>query len=410
MSTLVLTGGVGVDGSQLELRLDDDSGTVLDAGEVVRPAEGEAVLDCTGQVVLAAPAEPHLHLDKVDTAWRLKNPTGELMDAVRVWTGGIDLLDADEVRDRAVGTIDDYVANGCTAIRSHVNLAPTSGLAPLMGLLAARSAVADRCDVQLVVLVKGPLRGDGEGPTAARALIRRAVDLGVDLVGGAPHSAPDPASDVEVLMALAAEMGVGVDLHTDETLDPSHTSLSVMAEEAERHGLGGRVAASHCVSLSMQPVDHQLAVAARLAETGVSVMALPSTNLWLQGRHAPVGTPRGVTAVRRLLDAGVVVGSGADNLRDPFCPAGRADPFETATLLALTAHLSSAEAWWAVTGGARRAMGVDGGTLTVGAPADVLVARGRDLEDAIARASAERTVLRRGRLVARTTLERTIVR
>ncbi len=103
MSTLVLTGGVGVDGSQLELRLDDDSGTVLDAGEVVRPAEGEAVLDCTGQVVLAAPAEPHLHLDKVDTAWRLKNPTGELMDAVRVWTGGIDLLDADEVRDGPSG-------------------------------------------------------------------------------------------------------------------------------------------------------------------------------------------------------------------------------------------------------------------------------------------------------------------
>ncbi|UDY36049.1 amidohydrolase family protein [Dermatobacter hominis] len=410
MTTRVLRGGVGADGEPFELRVDDAGGTIVTAGPSVVPAEGEEVVDCAGQVVLAAPADPHLHLDKVDTSWRLKNPTDELADAVRVWTGGIDLLDADEVRDRAVATIDDFVANGCTALRSHVNLGPTSGDAPLKGLLAARDEVADRCDVQLVVLVKGPLRGDGDGPVAARAVIRSAVDAGVDLIGGAPHSAPDPASDVQVLFAMAAEMGVGVDLHTDETLDPAATSLSVMADETERHGWGGCVTASHCVSLSMQPEEHQAAVAARLAEVGVAVVALPATNLWLQGRHDPVGTPRGVTAVRRLLDAGVVVGSGADNLRDPFCPAGRADPFETATLLALTAHLSPAEAWWAVTGGARQAMGVGGGALDVGAPADVLAARGRDLEDAIARASAERTVLRRGTVVARTSVTRSIAR
>jgi cytosine deaminase len=408
VSTRVLAGGVGADGQPVALRVDDASGTILTLAPSVEPGEGEEVVDCSGRVVLAAPAEPHLHLDKVDTAWRLKNPTGELMDAVRVWMSGIDDLDADEVRDRAVGTIDDFVASGCTAIRSHVNLGPTTSLAPLTGLLAARSAVADRCDVQLVALVKGPLEGDGEGPTAARAVIRHAVEQGVDLVGGAPHSAPDPASDVAVLFELAAELGVGIDLHTDETLDPSATSLSDMADATERHGLGGRVAASHCVSLSMQPDEQQLAVAARLAAVGVSVMALPATNLWLQGRHHPVGTPRGVTAVRRLLDAGVVVGSGADNLRDPFCPAGRADPFETATLLALTAHLSLAEAWWAVTGGARRAMGAGAGVLAVGQPADVLVAKGRDLEDAIARASSERTVLRRGAVVARTTVTRSI--
>jgi cytosine deaminase len=168
------------------------------------------------------------------------------------------------------------------------------------------------------------------------------------------------------------------------------------------------VAASHCVSLSVQPEEQQRAVAARLADVGISVMALPATNLWLQGRHHPVATPRGVTAVRRLLDAGVVVGSGADNLRDPFCPAGRADPFETATLLALTAHLSLSEAWWAVTGGSRQAMGAGTGVLAVGEPADVLVARGRDLDDAIARASSERTVLRRGAVVARTTVSRAV--
>ncbi len=407
MTTSVLRGGVGADGDPLELRVDDDGGAILALADSIEPGTDEPVVDCGGSVLLPAPVEPHLHLDKVDTAWRLKNPTGELMDAVRAWTSGMHLLDADEVRDRAVATIDDYVANGCTAIRSHVNLSPTSSMAPLMGLLAARDAVVDRCDVQLVALVKGPLSGDGEEPTAARSTVRRAVELGADLVGGAPHSGPDPAADVRALFGLASEMGVGVDLHTDETLDPEATSLSVMAGESVRRGMEGTVAASHCVSLSMQPASEQSAVAARLAVAGVSVMALPATNLWLQGRHHPVGTPRGVTAVRRLLDAGVVVGSGADNLRDPFCPVGRADPFETATLLALTAHLSLSEAWWAVTGGARAAMGLEGGRLAVGQPADVLVAQGRDLEDAVSRASATRTVLRRGRVISRTTVTRT---
>jgi cytosine deaminase len=408
VTTRVLRGGVGADGAPLELRVDDGTGRIVAVAPAVEPAEGEQVVDCAGRVLLAAPAEPHLHLDKVDTARRLPNPTGDLAGAVTAWTSGADGLDPDDVRERAVAIIDDFVASGCTALRSHVNLAPTSTDAPLKGLLAARDEVAGRCDVQLAVLVKGPLHGDEEGAVAARRVIRDAVEAGVDLVGGAPHISPDPAADVEALLGLAAELGVGVDLHTDETLDPAASSLSVMADAAVRHGLGGRVAASHCVSLSVQSEERQVDVAARLAEVGVAVMALPATNLWLQGRHHPVGTPRAVAPVRRLLDAGVVVGAGADNLRDPFCPVGRADPFETATLLALTAHLSPAEAWWAVTGGARRAMGIGGGTLAVGEPADVLVAVGRDLEDAVARASADRIVLRRGAVVARTEVTRTI--
>ncbi|CAN5473017.1 amidohydrolase family protein [soil metagenome] len=406
MSTRLLSGGVDAQGSRLDVRIDDGDGTILSMGSEVVASEGEQRVDCSGMVVLAAQAEPHLHLDKVDTAWRLKNPSGELMDAVKVWMDNVPTLDADEVCERAVSTIDDYVANGATSIRSHVNLSPQASLAPLEGLLAARDRVADRCDVQLVALVPRSLAGASEVAEQNRALVRRAVELGVDLVGGAPHSDADPSATTDVLVELAAELDVGIDLHTDETLDPGAVSLSLFARRVARLGLSGRATASHCVSLGIQPPSFQTEVAELLEQSGVAVIALPATNLWLQARGVQSAPPRGVTAVRALLDAGVTVGSGADNLRDPFCPIGRADPLETAALLAVTAHLTLTEAWWAVTGGARGAMGVAGGQLHVGAPAEILAVAGRDLDDAIARASARRITVHRGRVVAETTVSR----
>lgn len=407
MTTRVLVGGVDAHGEAIDVRVDDASGTVVDVGSDLHVPEGEEVLDCAGSVVLSAPAEPHVHLDKVDTAWRLVNPTGELMDAVRVWMDQVPDLDADEVRDRAVATIDDYVASGTTAIRSHVNLSTDASLAPLLGLLAARDVVRDRCEVQLVVLVPRALSGSDDATAANRSLVRRAVELGVDLVGGAPHTGADPFATTDVLVQLAQELDVGVDLHTDETLDPAAVSLAHLARRVDQLGLAGRATASHCVSLGVQEPGYQAEVSALLASTGVSVVALPATNLWLQARHSPSAPPRGLTAVRPLLDAGVTVAAGADNLRDPFCPIGRADPLETAALLAVTGHLGLHEAWHAVADAARAAMGLPTAGPRVGAAADLLVVAGRDLPDAVARAARQRSTVHRGRVVACTTTSTT---
>ena len=155
--------------------------------------------------------------------------------------------------------------------------------------------------------------------------------MGADLVGGCPHLEADGRRDAaEVLLDVAADHEVGVDLHTDETLDPTVDGLAELAELVVKTGFPFPVTASHCVSLGMQPLDRQREIAEAVAAAGIAVVALPATNLYLQGRDHQQAMPRGLTAVKALRAAGVVVAAGADNLQDPFNPMGRACPFETA--------------------------------------------------------------------------------
>jgi cytosine deaminase len=154
-------------------------------------------------------------------------------------------------------------------------------------------------------------------------------------------------------------------------------------------GFAYGVTASHCVSLSVQPLRRQCEVAEKVAAAGISVIALPHTNLFLQGRDQPVGTPRAVTAVRALRDAGVNVAAGADNLQDPFNPVGRGDPLETAGLMIITAHALPADALEMVSAAARRAMGL-------GPSTDYVAVRAATIREAIAFGPADRVVLRHG--------------
>ena len=169
-----------------------------------------------------------------------------------------------------------------------------------------------------------------------------------------------------IFLQIAADHAAGVDLHTDETLDPSFDGLSDLAAVVTATGFAGPVTASHCVSLGMQPPERQQAVAEAVAAAGIAVIALPATNLFLQGREHQHGMPRGLTAVRALLAAGVVVAAGADNVQDPFNPLGRACPFETAALMVWTTHLSPADAWSSVTDRAALAVGRTPATIAAG--------------------------------------------
>ncbi|MCU1455931.1 MAG: codA [Actinomycetia bacterium] len=404
MSTRRLSGGVDADGSPCEVRVDDTTGAVMASARALDPRPGEEVVDCRGLVLLPAAAEPHVHLDKVATVRAAPNPSGELMDAVAAWLTYAPSVNFDDVVQRATAAVDDYVAHGVTALRTNVNLHASIDPCVLEAILQVRADVASRCDVQVVALLMPTLTGDSQLAAANRQLAEFACDLGVDAIGGAPVTGPDPIGTIEFLAATASRRDRAIDLHIDETLDSSSRTVLAYADAVERHGLGGRATAGHCVSLGMQPLAEQEATAARLAAVGVAVVALPTTNLWLQGRSKPTATPRGVTAVRRLLDAGVVVAAGADNVEDPFCPLGRADPFDAARLLALTAHLQPAEAWSAVSGSARAAMGLPAHGLEAGVRADIVAIQGRDLGEALARSSARRIVLRGGVVVAETSV------
>ena len=366
-------------------------------------------LELAGYVLLPAAAEPHAHLDKALLGDRLPNPSGDLAGAIRAMHAAAPGMTADDLVDRATRTALLALAHGTTAIRSHADVGHHSGLRHVTALAQVRDELRDLLDLQIVALVAAPTTGR-EGRDHL-VLARAALEAGADLLGGAPHLDPDPQAAMEACLALAAEYGVPVDLHTDETLDPRALGLEWLAEHVLKTGFPHPVTASHCVSLGMQEPDVAARVAAVVAQAGIGVVTLPQTNLFLQGRDAPTATPRGLTAVRALLDAGVRVAGGGDNVRDPFNTMGRGDAFETASLLVTAGHLLPGEALHAVTTGARAVMGVAQagirGQVRVGAAAELVAVRAGSSTEAIAAASQDRVVLHAGRVVARTRVDRT---
>jgi cytosine deaminase len=244
----------------------------------------------------------------------------------------------------------------------------------------------------------------GPNPLSANvALLRDAIDAGADAIGACPALDPDPQGCIDSVLHLAADRRVPVDMHIDESLDPDSCTLSLLAEAAK--GFPHGVVASHCVSLGMMPPQRMREIAQRVAEAAIAVVCLPQTNLYLQGRDHETSPPRGLTALRALREAGVTVAAGGDNLQDPFNIMGRADPLETAALMIMAGHDTPERAYAAVSGDARRALGLPEVTLTPGSPADLLAIRATSPREAIATANPERVVIRGGRIVARTTIK-----
>jgi cytosine deaminase len=402
MTTTLLSGGADAAGAPLELLVDAAGGTILAAAPALGDAPAATTLDCTGMVLLPAPAEPHAHLDKALSVERAPNATGDLMGALLAWHAYRPQLTSEDIAQRARVAALELVAHGATAIRSHVDVGPGIDLRAIHPLVELREELraTGLAELQLVALVSVPLTGPEGEPN--RALLRAAMDAGADVVGGAPHLDVDPHAASRELIAIAEEYDAPIDLHTDECLRIEALSLRELVSAAAAGRLPRGAVASHCVSLGIQSPELQAQIAAEVAAADVAVIALPQSNLYLQARGVACGPGRGLTALRALLDAGATLAAGADNVRDPFNPMGRSDPLETAALLVMAGHLTPAEAWHAVSAGARRAMGLAPVRLVPGAPAEVLAVRGASLSDALAIAAEDRIVVHAGRCVART--------
>src|SRR4051794_28482600 len=383
---LVLRGATLADGSVADVEVGPDRvHAVRPPGPPSQPPPaGAQVHDLAGYVLLPAPAEPHAHLDKALLAHRLPNPGGDLAGAIEAMVLGGHEITGPDLLDRGRRAALLQLGYGATAIRSHADVGGRIGLRHLTALVQLRDELAPMLTLQVTALVASPTTGPAGRLNAD--LLRAALDAGADLVGGVPHLDPDPAAATQLALNLAAEYGRPVDLHTDETLDPAADGLELLARLVLRTGFPLPVTASHCCSLGMQPPDRQRRVAELVAQAGISVVTLPQTNLYLQGRGRPDGTPRGLTAVRALLDAGATLAAGGDNVRDPFNAMGRGDPLEAASLLVTAGHLTAAEAYRAIGRAARTALGLDPGpadaVLRPGAPAELLAVRGVSLADA----------------------------
>lgn len=412
MSPLLLRGARLPDGDVRDLLLDPDSGLVARVAPPGVLPSGPDELDLTGHLLLPAPAEPHAHLDKALT-WDLAQALpagapagalpGDLSSAVTAWRAYAARVTEEDVFQRAGRAVDELRANGVTAVRTHVDLLTDNGsyragdpLRGLRALLRLRRQLRGRVRLQIAVL----------HIDAPDELLHQALDLGADLLGDCPHLSADPAASVERTLRIAAEHQVGVDLHADETLDPGAQDLRLLARAVRERGFVSGVTASHCVSLGAVEPEEAARTAKEVAAAGIGVVALPLTNLYLQGRDRPSSTPRGLTAVRALLDAGVTVAAGGDNIRDPFNPVGRADPLETASLLVTAGHLTPGEALHAVTAGARAVLGLPEAGPYEGAVADLLAVRAQTVLEVLGASCPERLVFAGGRLVSRTSVVR----
>ena len=384
------------DGPQDVLIVDDTITEV--ASSIATPAD--ETVDLSGWLLSPAAVEPHAHLDKAFLAEAVANPTGDLMGAIEAMAASRDLFDLADTIARAERAARLMAANGYRAVRTHADTTTEQGLRSIHALVEVKRRLIDVIDVEIVALCGWPVVG--VRGTDQRQLLVDALDAGADLVGGCPHleEPSDIAAATEFFLQTATDHGVGVDLHTDETLDPDVLGLVDLATMV-LDGFDHPVTASHCVSLGMQTADRQHEIAALVAEARISVIALPHTNLFLLGRgQAPM--PRGLTAVAALRAAGVQVAAGADNLQDPFNPVGRACPFETAGLMIMTSHLLAHEAWGSVTDAASLAVTHTAPRIAAGEQADLLAVAASSLREAIAFGPSRRMVWRRGTLTGET--------
>lgn len=367
------------------------------------PAAGEAPAGTDprpqGLLSLPALADPHVHLDKALTVDLVANPTGDLAGAVDAWLSFRGEQTREQIRERARRGALAFLLNGATALRVQVDTGVDIGLRSVEALVELRSELDGVLDMQIVACASLPL--SGRAGVEAQAVAQEALAIGADLLGGAPYLDDDPALAYDGLVQIALDHGVGLDLHVDETLAPDLFTLPLLIDRVNG-GFPHPVVVDHLVSLAVQPQPTQRRVAEQLAAARIGVVVLPATNLYLQGRGPATPSARGITAIRALLDAGVTVAAGADNVRDPFNPTGRFDPLETASLLVTAGHLAPEDALRAVSSSARALMGLRDSPRVAGAQQDVVRVRGDSLTDVIAAAPAERTVIRSGRVVART--------
>lgn len=401
--TLRLVGAVDAAGVQVEVGCRDGRISWVRRGSPAgsSPAAGDegqgSTVELAGMTLLPALAEPHAHVDKAYTADRYPNPTGDLDGAIAASYRCFAERSAVDIARDARRAFAAYLAKGCLSVRTHVAVGPVMELRSMEGVLSAAAELTGLLDVQVVAHVAPPVHG--RAGREGLALLRDAIAMGATHLGGTPYRDDDPVAETRALVEAAAVAEVPLDLHTDETLDPSCLTVVELARLVQAHRFPFAVAASHCVSLGVQEEAVQRGVADLLAEAGVAVISLPQTNLYLQGRGARVATPRGLTALDALRAAGCRLAAGGDNVQDAFNAMGRGDPLEAASLLVTAGHLDTQAAFALVTAGAREVMGLEAVDLVEGSPADLVAVPGSGLRQAVAEADGGRVVIRRGEVV-----------
>ncbi len=379
------------------------------------PADsGQRELDADGKLVVPPFIDAHVHLDAVLTVGQPRyNSTGTLLEGIQIWSERKPSLTHEDVKRRATEEIRWEVAQGTLHIRSHVDVCDPN-LTALKALLEVREEVRDICDLQLVAF---PQDGIFSFPNG-RELMRKAMELGCDVVGGIPHyewTRDMGVEDVHYVFALAKEFNRDVDCHCDETDDPHSRFTEVMAADTIKQGWQGRATTSHCTAMHSYDNAYAFKLIRLLASAQMNVIANPFDNVVLQGRFDTYPKRRGIARVKELLAAGVNVALGHDSIMDPWFPLGKGDMLAAAQLALFLCHMSGYEEIQDVldliTLNAAKTLRIqDRYGIEEGKPADFLILDAPSAFEALRLVPARLHVFKAGREIASTQPAKSVLR
>jgi cytosine deaminase len=379
-----------------------DGATIAAVGPQLA-AQGAREIDAGGDLVSTPFVDAHFHMDAtLSYGLPRVNQSGTLLEGIALWGELKPQLAQDALVERALQYCDWAVARGLLAIRTHVDVCDPRLLA-VEALLDVKRRVAPYLDLQLVAFPQdGLLRSAG-----AFDNLKRAIVMGVDVVGGIPHferTMAHGAESVRLLCEYAAEQGLMVDMHCDESDDPLSRHIETLAAETLRLGLQGRVTGSHLTSMHSMDNYYVSKLLPLIAESGVAAIANPLINITLQGRHDTYPKRRGMTRVPELLAAGVPVAFGHDCVMDPWYGMGSGDMLEVAHMglhvAQMTSQAGMLQCFEAVTSTPARILGLAGYGIEPGCNADLVLLDAGDPVEAIRLRAARRLVLRRGQIVS----------
>ncbi len=368
-------------------------------------AEAGQEIDATGRLATPPFVDPHFHMDAtLSLGLPRMNVSGTLMEGIALWGELRPIVTREELVERALRYCDLAVTQGLLHIRSHVDVSDPR-LVTVEALLEVRDRVAPYIDLQLVAF---PQDGYYRCADAVDSL-NRALDMGVDVVGGIPHyerTMSEGAASVEALCRIAADRGLPVDMHCDESDDPMSRHIETLAAQTVRFGLQGRVAGSHLASMHSMDNYYVSTLIPRMVEAGINAIPNPLINILLQGRHDTYPKRRGMTRVRELMDAGINVSFGHDCVMDPWYSMGSGDMLEVGSMAIHVAQMAGIEdkkrIFDALTVNSAKTLGLEGYGLEKGCNGDIVILQAHDVLEALRLKPVRLAVIRRGRVVART--------
>ena len=366
-------------------------------------ANAENVIDAKGLLVSPPFVDPHFHMDAtLSLGTPRMNVSGTLLEGIALWSELKPVQTVEQIIERALRYCDLAVSMGIGAIRSHVDICDNT-LKGVEALLEVQKKVAPYLDLQLVAF---PQDGIFRDPDAKTNLIN-ALGKGVDVVGGIPHferTMQDGTDSVKYLCEIAAERGLMVDMHCDESDDPHSRHIETLAFETSRLGLNGRVSGSHLTSMHSMDNYYVSKLIPLMVEAEIHAIPNPLINIMLQGRHDSYPKRRGQTRVPELRDAGINIGFGSDCVMDPWYSLGKADMLDVAHMGLHVGQLSSRlDMEWcfdAVTTNSAKIMGLEGYGLKKGCKANMVILQANDRIDAIRLRANRLSVIRAGKIIS----------